>query len=117
MDWKILYFREAGGRSPIEGFINRLTQDEEVETAVGIDMLQTHGISLGRPWVAPLGKGLWELRIRSRRQLRILYFLHTERTFVLLHGFVKKTREVPQSEIRIALRRMKQYLSGGTRHG
>ena len=65
---------------------------------------------LGRPWVAPLGKGLWELRVRTSRQLRILYFLHTGRTFVLLHAFVKKTREVPQSEIRIAARRMNEYL-------
>jgi phage-related protein len=110
MDWRIAYFREGGGRSPIEEFIERLTKEEQVETMVGIDMLRSHGISLGRPWVAPLGKGLWELRIRSRRQLRILYFLHTERTFVLLHGFIKKTREVPQAEIQMALRRMRQFL-------
>ena len=77
---------------------------------VGIDMLRSHGASLGRPWVAPLGKGLWELRIRTRRQLRILYFLTTAKTFVLLHAFVKKTREVPESEIQIATRRMRQYL-------
>jgi phage-related protein len=77
---------------------------------VGIDMLRSYGVSLGRPWVAPLGKGLWELRIRTRRQLRILYFLTTAKTFVLLHAFVKKTREVPESEIQIATRRMRQYL-------
>jgi phage-related protein len=110
MDWRIEYFRETTDRSPVQEFIDGLEADEKVELMVGIDMLRTHGISLGRPWVAPLGKGLWELRVRSRRQLRILYFAHTERTFVLLHGFIKKTREVPQSETRIALRRMKQYL-------
>jgi len=77
---------------------------------VGIDMLRSHGVSLGRPWAAPLGKGLWELRIRTRRQLRILYVLTTAKTFVLLHAFVKKTREVPESEIQIATRRMRQYL-------
>jgi phage-related protein len=77
---------------------------------VGIAMLCSHGVSLGRPWVAPLGKGLWELRIRTRRQLRILYFLTAAKTFVLLHAFVKKTREVPESEIQIATRRMRQYL-------
>ncbi|MSP37260.1 MAG: hypothetical protein EXR70_02050 [Deltaproteobacteria bacterium] len=57
-----------------------------------------------------MGKGLWELRVRTRRQLRILYFLSTERTFVLLHAFVKKTREVPDSETRIAVRRMRQFV-------
>lgn len=110
MDWGIVYFRETSGRSPIENFIDGLEQDERVDVAVGIDMLRSHGIALGRPWVAPLGKGLWELRVRSRRHLRVLYFLHTGRTFVLLHAFVKKTREVPQSEIMIAIRRMTEYL-------
>jgi phage-related protein len=110
VDWRVAYFREASGRSPVETFIDGRAMEEKIETMVGIDMLQSHGISVGRPWAAPLGKGLWELRIRTRRQLRILYFSHTEKTFVLLHGFVKKTREVPQSEIQSALRRMKQYL-------
>ena len=77
---------------------------------VGIDMLRTHNLNLGRPWVAPLGKGLWELRIRSRRQIRILYFAHTGKLFVMVHAFVKKTRAVPQPEIQIATRRMNQYL-------
>ncbi|MFQ5903932.1 MAG: type II toxin-antitoxin system RelE/ParE family toxin, partial [Candidatus Binatia bacterium] len=79
MDWRIVYFRESSGRSPIEDFINKLDRDEQVDMAVAIDMLRSHGISLGRPWVAPLGKGLWELRVRTRRQLRVLYFLHAGR--------------------------------------
>jgi phage-related protein len=110
VDWRVAYFQEASGRSPIGTFVDGLAMEEKIETMVGIDMLRSHGIALGRPWAAPLGKGLWELRIRTRRQLRVLYFLDSEKTFVLLHGFVKKTREVPQSEIQIALRRMKQYL-------
>lgn len=110
MDWRINYFREDSGRSPVESFIDALSTDEKVDTTVGIDLLRSHGVSLGRPWVAPLRNGLWELRIRTRRQLRIVYFLSTERNFVLLHAFVKKTREVPDSEIRIATRRMKQIL-------
>ena len=72
MDWRIVYFSEASGRYPIEDFIDRLAQDEQVEVAVAADMLRSHGVALGRPWVAPLGKGLWELRVRTRRQLRIL---------------------------------------------
>ena|ERR1044071_2060581 len=110
MDWRIEYFRESGGRVPVQEFIDQLTTEEQVETMVGIDMLRTHNLALGRPWVAPLGEGLWELRIRSRRQIRILYFAHTGKTFVLMHAFVKKTREVPQSEIQTATRRMNRYL-------
>src|SRR3972149_537313 len=114
MDWRIVYFRERSGGSPIEDFVEKLEREERVEVAVGIDMLRTHGIALRRPWVGSLGKGLWELRIRTRRQIRILYFLHSGRAFVLLHAFVKKTREVPQSELAIANRRMNEYLRRGS---
>ena len=61
MDWRINYFREASGGSPVESFIDALSTDERVDTMVGIDMLRSYGVSLGRPWVAPLGQGLWEL--------------------------------------------------------
>jgi phage-related protein len=112
MNWSIVYFRRASGRSPIEEFIEHLNLDEQVDVLVGIDMLRSHGTSLGRPWVAPLAEGIWELRIRRKRQIRILYFLQTGGVFVLLHALVKKTRNVPQSEIQIAVRRMKEYLAG-----
>jgi len=79
VEWRIEYFREPSGRVPVQEFIDRLPGEEQIETMVGIDMLRTHGLSLGRPWVTPLGNGLWELRIRSRRQLRVLYFAILER--------------------------------------
>ena len=94
---RIEYFREPSGRVPVQEVIDRLTTEEQIETMVGIDMLRTHSLSLGRPWVAPLGNSLWELRIRSRANF-VLYFAHTGRTFVLLHAFVKKTRQVPLAE-------------------
>jgi hypothetical protein len=49
VDWRIDYFREASGRLPVESFIDALSRDEKVDTMVGIDMLRSHGISLGRP--------------------------------------------------------------------
>ena len=79
VEWRIEYFREPSGRVPVQEFIDRLTGEEQIETMIGIDMLRTHSLSLGRPWVAPLGKSLWELRIRSRRQLRVLYLPILER--------------------------------------
>ncbi|WP_416768925.1 type II toxin-antitoxin system RelE/ParE family toxin [Sulfurimonas sp. ST-25] len=37
-----------------------------------------------------------------------MYFAHTGRRFVLLHGFVKKTQKTPRKEIDIAKQRMKE---------
>jgi hypothetical protein len=56
VDWRIDYFREASGRSAVESSINALSTDEKVDTMVGIDMLRSHGVSLGRPWGGPAGE-------------------------------------------------------------
>jgi hypothetical protein len=32
VDWRINYFREASGRSPVESFIDALSTDERVDT-------------------------------------------------------------------------------------
>jgi phage-related protein len=42
---------------------------------------------------------------------RILYFAHKEKTFVLLHGFVKKTNKTPDEAIKIAENRMKEIIN------
>ena len=43
---------------------------------------------------------------------RILYFLYKEKTFILLHGFVKKTDKTPPGDaINIAEKRMKEIIS------
>jgi phage-related protein len=40
----------------------------------------------------------------GKRIARVLFCIH-EGTMVLLHGFVKKTRKTPDTELAIALRR------------
>ena len=57
-------------------------------------------------------KKLFEIRIKDKTGInRILYFTHTGKKFVLLHGFTKKTDKTPQREIETAEERMKDYLS------
>ena len=56
-------------------------------------------------------KGLWELRVRFGNDIsRIFYFLHIHGTFVLLHGFVKKSEQTPISELEKAKDYMIDYL-------
>jgi len=77
-----------------------------------LDLLEEFGINLGMPYAKYLEKQLWELRIRhSRNRYRIIYFLYTGHTFVLLHGFAKKTVPVPRADMEIAEKRRDDYLS------
>ena len=64
---------------------------------------------VGMPVCRPLGNGLWEIRsdLGSRRIARVIFCVAGER-MVLLHAFIKKTRTTPDSDMKLARRRMKE---------
>ena len=50
---------------------------------------------------------LWELRPGG---VRLFYFTYTGKSFVVLHGYHKKTDKAPERELAIAMRRMHELL-------
>ncbi|MBU1327004.1 type II toxin-antitoxin system RelE/ParE family toxin [Patescibacteria group bacterium] len=50
-----------------------------------------------------------ELRILGGDSIRIFYVATSGRAFLLLHGFIKKSRKAPKKEIKVALTRLKEY--------
>lgn len=61
------------------------------------------------PLCRPLGKGLWEVRtdLASKRTARVLLCLYREH-LVALHGFIKKTRTLPDEDRALARKRQKE---------
>ncbi len=111
--WSIEYFRSSSGNCPVEEFIDSLDGRSRAKVARTLDLLEEFGVGLGMPYAKPLENRLWELRVREgRNRYRVIYFLATGRTFVLLHGFSKKTSAVSRKEIEIAERRREEYQSG-----
>ncbi len=79
-----------------------------------IGLLERFGRDLREPYVKPIkgerNSGLYELRIRFAGDIaRIFYFTYENDTFVLLHGFIKKTMKAPQREIEKAVEYMEDY--------
>jgi phage-related protein len=110
--WNIDYYQSGTGKSPVEEFIDSLDAKSRARIATTLDLLEEFGISLGMPYARHLEKQLWELRVRhGRNRYRIIYFLDTEQTFILLHGFTKKTGPVPRAAMEIAEGRRDDYLS------
>ena len=71
------------------------------------------GWPLGMPVVRKMEKDLWEVRsqLDNRRTARILFTIY-ETFIVLLHGFIKKSKKTPPSDLRLAKERMKSFLKG-----
>lgn len=112
MAWHIEYYESRTGKSPVGEFIDSLDAKSRARVARTLDLLEEFGISLGMPYAKHLEKQLWELRIRhGRNRYRIIYFLYTEQTFILLHGLTKKTGPMPRAAIEIAESRRDDYLS------
>jgi phage-related protein len=66
------------------------------------------------PHVKPLGDKLYEIRIRvrvDRNNFRVIYFVYTDRRFIMLHGFQKKTQKTPRKELEIAHKYMEDFLA------
>jgi len=63
------------------------------------------------PLCRSLGSGLWELRtnLPGNRLARLMFFIAIE-SIGLVHGFIKKTRKMPDDDIALGRKRMKEIL-------
>ena len=76
------------------------------------ELLEDFNINLKLPYVKPLGDKLYELRVKDSKGIyRIIYFSYTNKQFVMLNGFMKKTQKTPSSEINLAKQRMNEVLN------
>ena len=94
-------------------FIKSLSKKEAAKIYREIDLLEQNGIYLNFPHSSGICryKDLWDLRIKfSSNNIRIIYFLDIENTFILLHGFRKKTQRLSKRELEIAKARIEDYL-------
>ncbi|MDY0122938.1 type II toxin-antitoxin system RelE/ParE family toxin [Sulfurimonas sp.] len=113
MQWKINYYYNTNNISPIKKWLDSLDNEPKAEIFKIFQMLSKYGIDLGLPFVRPIESKIYEVRAKDKSGIyRVLYFAHTDKTFVLLHGFMKKTQKTPRKEIEIALKRMKEVKDG-----
>ena len=108
MDWEIEYYRKDNGDVPVEDFLLTLDPKLRAKAYSDIMLLKRLGINIRAPYSSPIKgdkyRGLFELRTKFSSDItRIFYFLFDGNTFVLLHGFVKKSNKTPERELKQAL--------------
>jgi len=111
MAWQVDFYREDGGSCPVEEFLLGLPVAPRAKALAIIRILEEHGPNLPFPYSSQVRGRLRELRTQfGRTKIRILYFADTRRVFVLLHGVLKRTERLDESDIRTAEKRMRQHL-------
>lgn len=73
-------------------------------------LLSARGNELAFPHSRALGRGLFELRIVDTIQIRFFYTFRGDMA-IILHGFIKKTQQIPHKEIEYARKVMKALSS------
>jgi phage-related protein len=98
--------------NPAKNNDNTHEQKSQARIARTLDLLEEFEIDLGLLYARYLEKQLWELRVRlGCNRYRIIYFIPTGKTFIMLHGFSKKTDVAPRADLEIANNRREEYLS------
>src|SRR3972149_9277831 len=111
MDFKIVFYKDSFGKSPIEEFFLKLASSTRLllcKAREGIEKLRNKAYHK-EPLSKYIEQGLWELRIRSENNiLRILYTFKKGQIVILLHSFIKKQQKTPERELKLARKRLKE---------
>lgn len=101
----IIFYRKEGGRSPIEDFISKCSEQEKLEIVAHLDALSQLGFKARRPLADYLEDGIYELRVRvMKKQFRVLYFFFHQDKIIITNAFVKKSTKIYMAEIEMAKR-------------
>ncbi len=103
-----VFFRSSSGAEPVRDWLKGLQADQR--KAIGEDILTAqYGWPMGMPLVRKLESGLWEVRTKFAAGIARTLFTVDGKRIVLLHGFIKKSQNIPQSELQTARRRLIKY--------
>ena len=74
-----------------------------------MELLMEFGPGIKMPHSKAMGKGLFELRPKGREGTgRAFYCFLVGRRIIILHAFIKKTPTTPESELKIARKRIQE---------
>lgn len=108
----VVFFRTDSGTEPVRKWLKSLPVSHK--KAIGEDIKTVQfGWPLGMPLVEKLEPYLWEVRTKMPDGIARVLFTVDGQLMILLHGFIKKTRKIPQKDIRTARSRLKQYQETG----
>ena len=115
---KIIFYKNSRGDSPVEEFMNTLTDKQAKKVAWVLRIIRDLDFVPKEYFKKLVTTNLWEIRVQiGSNALRILGFFQEDNFIVLTNGFQKKTQKTPQKEIKLAEQRMKEYLSRSESNG
>lgn len=108
MAYQIEYFHER-----VLSQIESWPVDVLADYARLLELLIDHGPDLRLPHSRAFGDGLFELRPKGRSGVgRAFFCFLLGRRVVVLHAFIKKSRQTPDQDLKLARQRLKEVQHG-----
>jgi phage-related protein len=108
-----VFFRSESGSEPVREWLKSLPKGERKSIGEDIAYVQFKW-PIGKPRVDHLRGVVWEVRTSLTNRIARILFAVEGRQMVLLHGFVKKTQQTPNEDIKLAEKRFKEWQRGET---
>ena len=103
----VRFFSTDAGNEPVRDWLRELGAPDRKTIGEDIKTVQI-GWPLGMPLVRKMGKDMWEVRIHLHRRIARVLFTVVGDEMVLLHGFIKKSQDTPQTDLDVAKDRIRQ---------
>lgn len=111
-NYTVIFFEE-NGENPVKEFLKDLQVKVRIKLEVDINFLgdkEPNVLSKSKHYSKMTNTELWEIKRKyEKNAYRIFYFYHGK-YIILLHGFIKKTDKTPKGHIKIAEKRMGEFL-------
>ncbi|MBP9817457.1 type II toxin-antitoxin system RelE/ParE family toxin [Candidatus Shapirobacteria bacterium] len=107
MNYQVVLFESTRGDKPVYEFISKFDDKTISKFTRLATLLSQFGLKLSMPYSKKISRDLYELRLKGKNEIRVLYCFHKQ-DFYLLHAFQKKKMKTPQKEIEIAQNRLTQ---------
>ena len=113
MEWTIEFYKTENDKSPVEEWLESIPELALAKIVRNMQLLREFNLTLKEPYIKPLGDKLYEIRAKDPHGIyRVIYFAYTDKRFMMLHGFTKKTQKTPPKELKLAKKRMEEITDG-----
>jgi len=111
--YQLNFYKTSSGRDIIAEFILNCEINDRNKIRIGIRIFEEYGLkSLRTKWLKKIyhTPDIYELRITGGKQIRFLFIQYNPQVFLIIHAFVKKTQKIPDKELKVALKRAKEFI-------
>jgi len=109
---KVLFYKTASGRSPVEDFMKTLSTADQGRFRDVYEGITEYGLECPRVIFRQLSGKLWEIKFNSEGgKYRIAYLVVDKELMIWLHAFKKATQRTPHNDLAVAEKRMAEVFS------